>query len=535
MVFQKFFFKTFLTAALLLMFSLSVIANNDEAIRYELTLLNSKELNVKIIKPRSLKVFEYSTFLLYSKIPNYYLPVSNLNKIDFINIAYDNKIIDKKVFSSEMRIWHDFKHIEYTVNLNTVNNNSFLPINSYVSTQAYGLLNFSSFLGVIKEFQNDSIYLSLKNENGKLIYSQKGLFNNIVERPLCLNCKSLGFVENKLSFKLELNKNEQIGLSSLKKLLDEVFSIINKIGIKAVDKEKINSFIFLFDNATTNTGAIAHENNIVFHFNTNDKFLIQKTFLHEILHWVFKDQESWLTESMAEYLAIKLLLVNNLITKEKFLEVFSKKLNLAENYSNISLEEIYKTPKYYEALYSKGACYALFYDITIMNKFNYYKNFESYLYGLKPPKGIESKDVTNEMKWFDKDFIIDNKSFSYNNLTNKLGILFEKNKLIETNQKQLLKTEEIDNKLIIVDNANIQLLKPNDIIISVNGIKKIDKIQKSLSTFSQKNTSFVLLRNKQKVKMVLENISVMKNLKFHLSFLENPTEEQKVFWDKFLN
>jgi len=194
----------------------------------------------------------------------------------------------------------------------------------------------------------------------------------------------------------------------------------------------------LEDSVSNNTGAITHKNTIVFYFNNESNFTIQKTILHELIHWAVPYNNSWLNEGAAEFLSLKLLRKAAVISEDEFLANMSLKMREADLVKEYSVLDLYTKNTLldqetnYWALYSKGAVMAWLLDIIIFESGNHKVSLESYLMsGLEGKSGVNKDFVDAKILDFEECYVNQNALFSHNQFLNVLGVLFEENKIVE--------------------------------------------------------------------------------------------------------
>ena len=135
----------------------------------------------------------------------------------------------------------------------------------------------------------------------------------------------------------------------------------------------------IFANDSFATGGISYDKMAIVYIDaktsdSNPKFALQQTVLHELFHKIspykirpekeaYLLDKNWLAEATPEYLALHYQLKNALITEADFIAQMEQKLRLADKFSGKSLNEmsleVYRNANYYEAFYAKG-CIALF-------------------------------------------------------------------------------------------------------------------------------------------------------------------------------
>jgi len=505
-------------------------ATTSVIFRVEINIIDKDELFVKIFNPNTFSKDLVFSFL--ETVPNYYLDVDIIENIKEFNVYYKDKTFRKVDLKDKITIRKDFDYIQYKVVLPEINSKSFLPVSSYIKDGEYAVFNFSTILGYFKNIeQNVDLNLFVKKE--QMLYLNTN-YASLVKNTFTIGFNEIKFKTSDFPLHTTINSNEIISTYVLKDYAIEALSAIRNI--ENFDREITKEMIFIFDSASNNTGAINHENSIVFHFNTNDRYIIQKTIIHETLHWILPNQKSWLNESLAEYLALKLMLKHNLICDLDFFEKMTRKLQLAHKYKKTSLDDVYKSSKNYNILYTKGAFYAWILDLIVLKNTNYKYGILKYILNSTEIKKSERDIISSEILKFEEDYIKGYKYFSYNKYLNTIGVLFEQNKLKEIKPKQTLVFEQCNSNLVIIDNAELEELQKNDKIISIDGKKEIEEINKKLHSMSAKTSTFVVLRNGEKIKIKVDNKnSIMRRLQFHISFLETSTAIQKRNWQYYIN
>ncbi len=452
------------------------------------------------------------------------------NVFDF-KIHYDKKTKALTTIKTINVFESNFNYITYKVRFSEITNKSFLPTANFISND-YSLISFDKILAEFKNLNNYKIELTVKKANN-LVYFKTESFKSLSLESLCLDCENTILQDRSLSLNILSNKNKLIKNENLIRLIYQALFSIHKLADFKFNKPK--EMIFIFDSISNNTGAVTNKNQIVFHFNTYDEYLILKTITHEMLHWFIPKQYSWLDESFIEYFAIKSLLKSGLISKRKFLNILSNKLNLALKYESISVENLYLNHNY-NALYSKGTFLAFLLDLHLLNYSSREVSLAKYL--LKPDSFSTKNNNEISMEFIDfiNEYVNENKRKQINSFVNSLGILYEENKLKEIKKAQTIKIAKQHFSSIIVDDANIEGFNLGDTIFSLNGKTHYSEISKELFSSNAKQSVFVIKRKDKKFVIKIDNkLSIMIRLKNYLSFYENSTEIQRKNWDNFVN
>lgn len=502
--------------------------SNKIVVKKEIRIIDKHTLSIRVYNPNvSNTAFIFS---FYNNIPSY-LEVAGFKYIYNMKIYKKDNSYLAIAKPEIINLSNNFFFIEYYIKLPEIDNKSFLPISSYIIDGKYAIFNNSTILGYFKGIdylvnleivQNDKPILNIQKDN-----------NLLKDSRITFGFKNIMQGKSNFPLSVKVNNNNILNNKILEEYITESISTI--INIESFDRKIKKEMIFIFDSVSENTGAIAHNNTIVFHFNTNDRFIIQKTIIHELFHWIVPDQNSWLNEGFAEYMALKKMTEFAFICERDFFEKMTRKLQLAEKYKDLSLSEIYENTKYYSALYTKGAFYAWIADLIVMKNTNYKHGLLKYILN---PTAIHKDDrdrINIELANFESEYILKNKYFSYNKYLNDVGLIFEQNKLREIKPKQTLIFEQCNTRLVIKDNAIVDELLISDEIISVDGANEIEEINEKLFSMSEKSSNFVIMRNGKKMKLKIDNKnSVMRKLRYYIGFLENADALQKRNWQYFL-
>jgi len=530
MEFQQKHFKRILTIAFALLFSFQLFAEeNFYKTKIIAKILDNGSVNVKVFAPKNNGGF--ISFSLGGNLPKYLQEnLKNFN-VSSIKIYYSKDRFKEYSFTDKILIEEEFYFLEYTVSRTVIDNNSFLAVSNFSSSNVYSFISFHSFLGVFEGFENKNTTLILF-KNKEIIFEKTSIYSSLINESICFGCEKIELDIDANNLNIIYNRNQTISKEELQKNVTESIVALQKH--IEFDNEILKKMTFLFDTISNNTGAINTMNNIVFHFNKNDKYIIQKTIIHEILHWLIPNQNTWLDESLAEYLAIKTMLKAGLITDDVFFEKMSDKMKLADFYKNNSLESIYNTTALHKVLYSKGAVYAWMMDLVLLKKSANRFDLEQNIFNKKSINNSDLEFLAEELIRFEKVYVVENHKLYYNQFLNVFGVLFEENKLQEIKAKQNLVLEKRGEDIVIIDKASLCCLNNNDILISLDREKEYEKIKEKLSSLSEKNSYFVIKRNGKKERYIVSNKeSLMKKTRFNLSFLENVSDKQKLNWKKY--
>ena len=537
MDFSAQYIKKFLSLAIVFVACLELLTaqNVNPVLKYEINVTAQNELEV-VVKPIVNSGFR--NFVFPKQMPNYYKQEVQKNKIfDFI-ISSGNQVVSINQQTDTIPLPNYFDFISYKVKLDALTAADFAPIMSFSINDEVKLLNVSTFFAYV-DTKNTSIELEIK-QNGKSVFNQIETFAYFQQDPICIGCQkqiiNTDYGQLAIDFYTTKLESNQLILN-IKKAL-EGFSFLE---YKRTFKGK--KLIFLEDSVSNNTGAITHKNTIVFYFNNESNFTIQKTILHELIHWAVPYNNSWLNEGAAEFLSLKLLRKAAVISEDEFLANMSLKMREADLVKEYSVLDLYTKNTLldqetnYRALYSKGAVMAWLLDIIIFESGNHKVSLESYLMsGLEGKSGVNKDFVDAKILDFEECYVNQNALFSHNQFLNVLGVLFEENKIVEIKTVENILIEKKDEKTILLDNSGLNSLSEGDIILSLNSENTFNDIKRELAESKERVDVFLVLRNGKKMTIKISSAETLNIRKrFVLSFFENRTSEQKSNWLEYIN
>lgn len=512
-----------------------LMAQNGLPALYEVEILSHFEMKVSIKPSSNTSSFNYYVFP--NSIPNYYQKKSFRNKISDFKVKTNNQFSLYELQGDTVFLPPNFNEISYLVHLDSFKKTEFLPVQS-ASNVELKLLNIPTFLAYINSI---SLPMQLNiTENGKTLYSQMATYEAFQENPICLGCQKQKIPINNKGISVQSYQNI-LDQKSLNNIIADAFYAFDNMAYEGDFAGK--QLIIILDTLSAATGAIAHKNTIVFYFNEGDAYTIQKTIIHELIHWAVPDLNTWLNEGVAEFLAIKMMRKSALITEERFLNIMATKMREAAFFEDYSLPELYANRTQfteavnYRALYSKGAVMSWLLDLIIFEHSNMKLSLESYvLNGIEDKGGVDKSYLMEKIIAFENDYVATNAGFSYNQFLTFIGVLFEENKVVEVKAIQNMLLEKNGRDIIIIDNGGVNLLAENDIIVSLDGKRYWTDIKEILNKKDTKTNVFSVLRNGEK-KTVRVNgkntISIRK--RYVLSFFETLSNEQKANWLAYLN
>lgn len=536
MDFSKNSFKKILAVVFTLVISTPfLVAQTVSPVVYTINFVSDFELSVHVALGENNS--KYQVYIFPSSIPNYYKNENYRNEIsDFKTISKDQSSEYKNI-SDSIFLAANTSSFSYTVLLDSLHKTSFLPIQSAASKDLK-LLNFSTFLGFVNTVSAPMQLLVL--HKGTRVYKQTASFQFFQEQPLCLGCKAQQIAKNTKKIRVETQQSllEQTKLNSI---ISEAFVAFEYMNFnKNFEGKKL---IIILDTLSKNTGAIAHPNTIVFYFDDVDIFTIQKTIIHELVHWAVPDLHTWLNEGVAEFLAIKFMRKAALLSNEKFLNIMATKMQEASFFEAYSLHDVYRNKtsfslaQNYSALYTKGAVMAWLLDLLIFEHSNKKIALETYvLQDLANMQGIDQSYLIEKVIAFETGYIKTNIGFSYNKFLHFVGVLFEQNKIAEVKAIENIVLEKNGADIIILDNGGVNLLSENDLLLSIDKEKRWSEINKILKTNNTKPNTFSVVRNGEKKSIKIsgkDTISIRK--RYVLSFFETITSQQKANWLAYIN
>jgi predicted metalloprotease with PDZ domain len=271
----------------------------------------------------------------------------------------------------------------------------------------------------------------------------------------------------------------------------------------------------------------------------------------------------WLYEGCTEYFAQLIKLQAGIYTKEKFLQEMSGKIKSAETYpyetmsfttmSENCLEKQYN--KEYVHVYDRGAVYAMILDARIIKLTNGKKTLKDVILGFNKKygatKSFEEEDLFKEfvaevgpgLQSFFDDYISGYLDYRLAEELAPIGIMYQAEARINAPRNPIndsLNDVTLKGGILSLGNKKVKKIGEKEWA----GLMKGDKIAATTynETFKPEGKyvaegETVLYKIKRKGKEFLLPIKVqyaMKTTYHYLAALPNPTEQQMVFWEKYI-
>lgn len=219
-------------------------------------------------------------------------------------------------------------------------------------------------------------------------------------------------------------------------------------------EEDFDLFV-LFGNDSSKTGGAFYENAAVVYIDAlasdpKSPFVIEQVVLHELFHGVspydmrpemeahYLDK-NWLAEATPEYLALKYLLNNELITEIQFLETMESKLRLSQRFSGLSLNdmsfEVYRNPSYFQAFYTRGAVALFLLELELYKTSNGALNVIDIVTGDFPDMSEgEQVRISNILSGLEQDLVYNENDLPMNKYLVDFGLIYEKRVVLPFNE-----------------------------------------------------------------------------------------------------
>jgi predicted metalloprotease with PDZ domain len=271
----------------------------------------------------------------------------------------------------------------------------------------------------------------------------------------------------------------------------------------------------------------------------------------------------WLYEGCTEYFANLIKLQAGIYTKEKFLEEMKGKIVSAQTYpwqtmsftkmSANCLEKTYN--KQYIHVYDRGAVYAMLLDARIIKLSNGTKTLKDVILGFNQKYGKDKsfeeselftdfeKEVPGLKSFFDE--VIDgNNDYDINKELAAIGIEFQEETYIDAPRNPLNDSlNDITKKtgpLPTVSKQKVESVGSKEWA----GLQKGDKVSpkayyeafKPEGVFVKEGetVNYKITRNKKEISLPVKVVYAMQLTYDYLAPVANPTEQQKLFWKKYM-
>lgn len=484
-------------------------------------------------------------FSFSNNYPNYFNKITPHKYVTDFVVNYASKQTDTLDISKGLVLFPvSIVSFSYKVHEN-FGDEIFLPTANYYRSDLI-LLSMPYTLGFFNEDIQQIVEISiLENNSTHKVLATKSI-QDWMQSPLVLSSKHNFSLSEKLDLNAYANK--------LPVSQDAFFDLLGKAVFttqyfQITDNGLPKQLFFIFDTLESKSGAISLDNTAVFYFNEksikNLEYTVLKTVIHEILHWYLplgtpesELKDFWISEASAEYLAIKSMLKAGIISEDNFFEAMQSKIVLSYKYKDLSLEKLsldFKSnPYFYEAFYSKGVVVMWLLD-NIMQQSGPF-NLEKIL--LDDFKDATEEDLLNlyqAMADFEEDIVNKNSVIDFNKYLPYWGLLYEKQRPISYNTTQEIELKMIQDKIVVFNSAKVTVLQKNDVLLSVNRLKRIVDIDNLLNNSKVFEFKFIILRNGKKIRIEYTSPKQSKIIYDNISKITNATKEQKEAWQRYFN
>ena len=242
---------------------------------------------------------------------------------------------------------------------------------------------------------------------------------------------------------VQVNKVNVVSNLSSKEMQQEVEKVLKAFTYLKENKE----VVLLFAHDSLPSGGISYPKLAIVYIDaktsdSNPKFALQHTLLHELFHYVSPYEirpekeallidKNWLAEATPEYLSLHYQFINGLITEATFIDKLEQKSRTATKFDGKSLNnmalDVYKDASYYEAFYSKG-CIALFLlDLKLYQESKGGISIAGLIMGVFPEMNEEQQLYINNMMYEQEQALVyNNNPFAMNQYLAPFGWLYQK-------------------------------------------------------------------------------------------------------------
>ncbi|MCB9257270.1 MAG: hypothetical protein H6579_09080 [Chitinophagales bacterium] len=351
------------------------------------------------------------------------------------------KSTEQKMQKAPLKVDAEMQFFSYEINLYS---SSHVPSRALLSFGNLDLINWSEILFNTNE---DSLALEIEVDFKGKSYSlgTKYLRQWQNEITKLQETKALLFINNVTIYSNDNSKE-------LKDLLAK--SLLNFKYLK----EKKEVYLFFGEDSLPSAGLNVKGLSLIY----IDKKLkpssyfseTQKILLHELCHWLSsyeirpeKEQvlidKNWLAEASPEYLSLRYLLRNKLISELEFLEEMEIKLRKAQEFSSKSLHELslglYDNPAYMDAYYSKGVIALLLLDLKLFDLSKGKLTIDLIVRNAYPElDDAVQREVPNVLNEMENELVLSSKNFDLNKYLPIVGLIYEKQKVLPFSKEQNL-------------------------------------------------------------------------------------------------
>ncbi|WP_228851699.1 M61 family metallopeptidase [Aegicerativicinus sediminis] len=276
----------------------------------------------------------------------------------------------------------------------------------------------------------------------------------------------------------------------------------------------------------------------------------------------------WLYEGVTEYFAQHFQVYESLVTSDAYYKTLlkqiavSKKMDDTMSFTTMSeniLEEPYASNFY--NVYQKGALIGMCLDILMREESSGDRSLLDLVKDLSKDYGTDKPFVDDNLiaeigqitypsvsKFFDK-YVIGNEPIDYSKFLNKVGLIIQKKEVptsyIRSSSSFIFKSDKQTGELLFANSVNEnsfwrdQNIQPNDVLISVDGIKVNDENAREILGALYKwqsgdNVTFEFKHNDQ-VKTIQTVLPTTYTFQDTIVEIPNPTYEQIIARNAWLN
>jgi len=491
-------------------------------------------------------------------IPSSTLPIISF-KLSYKN-GQVNYLTTKRNGEFQIDKINEVETIEYIFDCDQLHSNIYKASNTILHKDKIAILHFINFIGYFKEYQdlrlqpkirftNFSNHLVttdyIQANNNTLILEPKTYVELLGKIAMISNEKTTHFNLGVDSFHITYySDNKSINES---KFINTI-KAITTIAIPYIQPLSKNNYHFVFYLSYKNQesehghGGMTNENSSFFYININQEEEIiyaelEHTLLHELLHQICPgkiksyeavtsyqinnsySQHLWMYEGLIDYLTIKLLLHNHLISSENFFHQMRHKIMQMNRFPPISLSKLseriftIQNKQLHNLFYSKGALIAMCLDLFLINESNGNRDIWGFLNYLEAKYGthryFRDEDLWLDLEKYSAAWIAHETKkcvIKKNYLPIEQALYYIGYDYANTNSISVYKYGDFsiqlqnDKKSIIVKNVGINSLN----LINDDRIIEINNQQLNEKNYSELSTKLILPKYNEEIKISLQ-------------------------------
>lgn len=337
-------------------------------------------------------------------------------------------VVKKEKLKAPLKISAQMQAFTYEVNLYS---SSHVPSKGVLSFGNLSLINWSEILFQSSDSLDLDIEVQLKGKTYSL--GSKALVNWHNEISKLNEPKPILLINNVNIYSNENSKE-------LKELLTKTLDNFNYLSEK-------KDVIVLFGEDSLSSAGLNFKDLSIVYIDTKinkDSYLaeMQRILVHELCHWLThyeirpeKEQalieKNWLAEASPEYLSLRYLLRNKLISDLEFLEEMENKLRKAQDFSSKSLNDlsfgVYAHPNYMDGFYTKGTIALFLLDLKLFEISKGKLTIDLIVRNAYPELEDEvQREVPNVLNDMENELVMSSNNFDLNKFLPIVGLIYEK-------------------------------------------------------------------------------------------------------------